>query len=583
MKRKILAMTLIAAMAAIPATACAEVGGTITKSAPDDVQIQTMPQGTPAYARHDAAVKEIADGSIMLDIGEELPETATVDENTIFFTSSGDVTDISAVKAGEKISVFVDADTPIPEIYPAKYPASYVVVGDGENYAGVDIDVYTESDSLGMYLNGAKDLAINVDENSTIVPADGTKIHIDYTDLAGRELAVFYSKVTMSIPGQTYPDKIVILPADENNIETVDCPIKPVSAYVRKDAEILSASKSEENGIEVKTLEVKDDSESEPYRINVTNAAILDNSGDPVDIFDENFHNVKISAFIDASSPAPAINPPLYYADVVIVNKDGAEGNYDVDVYTKGEEEGSYVNAANSLVINTSESTSIVPSNATKIRIDYTDLDGRKLVVFYTNSTRSIPAQTNPDKIVALVSGDIMEPQKGDGYLNDVFYEVVKTATESEYDPDVKLTRGMMVNALANLASAPKDGKTDIYTDIDANAYYAPYVAWATENGLIKGFGDGTFRPDDAITREQAVVIITNYFSYKGEGPVGSWAVRMGYSDLDKVSDWAMDGVMFCTMKEIIHGREDGSFDPQANITCGEFAVMLGNIKNGTM
>lgn len=578
MKRKILAMTLIAAMALIPATACAEVGGTVTKSAPDDAQIQTMPQGTPAYVRHDAAVKEIADGSIMLDIGEELPETATVDENTIIFTASGDITDISAVKAGEKVSVFVDADAPIPAIYPAQYPASYVVIGDGENYAGVDIDVYNESDSLGMFLNGKKDLAINTDDNSTIIPADGTKININYNMLVGCELAVFYSKVTMSIPGQTYPDKIVVLSRPE--FTEINEPEEASSAYVRKDAEVLSASKSEENGIEVKTLEVKDDSESEPYRINVTNAVILDNSGNPVDIFDENFHNIKISAFIDANSPAPAINPPLYYADVVIVNKDGAEGNYDVDVYTKGEEEGSYVNSANSLVLNTSESTSIVPSNGTKIHIDYTDLDGRKLVVFYTNSTRSIPAQTNPDKIVALVSGDIMEPQKGDGYLNDVFYEVVKTATGSDYDPDINLTRGMMVNALANLANAPKDGKTDNYTDVDANAYYAPYVAWAEENGMINGFGDGTFRPDDAITREQAAKIIKNYFDYKGDGPVGAWAIRMSYSDLDKVSDWAMEGVMFCSMKEIVHGRDNGCFDPQANITCGEFAIMLGNIKN---
>lgn len=578
MKRKILAMTLIAAMALIPATACAEVGGTITKSAPDDVQIQTMPQGTPAYVRHDAAVKEIADGSIMLDIGEELPETATVDENTIIFTASGDVTDISAVKAGEKVSVFVDADAPVPAIYPAQYPASYVVIGDGENFAGVDIDVYNESDSLGMFLNGKKDLAINTDDNSTIVPADGTKININYNMLVDCELAVFYSKVTMSIPGQTYPDKIVVLSRPE--FTEINEPEETSSAYVRKDAEVLSASKSEENGIEVKTLEVKDDSESEPYRINVTNAAILDNGGNFVDIFDENFHNVKISAFIDANSPAPAINPPLYYADVVIVNKDGAEGNYDVDVYTKGEEEGSYVNSANSLVINTNESTEIIPSNGTKIHIDYTDLNGRKLVVFYTNSTRSIPAQTNPDKIVALVSGDIMEPQKGDGYLNDVFYEVVKTATGSDYDPDINLTRGMMVNALANLANAPKDGRTDNYTDVDANAYYAPYVAWATENGMINGFGDGTFRPNDAITREQAAKIIKNYFDYKGDGPVGAWAIRMSYSDLDKVSDWAIEGVMFCSMKEIVHGRDNGCFDPQANITCGEFAIMLGNIKN---
>ena len=54
----------------------------------------------------------------------------------------------------------------------------------------------------------------------------------------------------------------------------------------------------------------------------------------------------------------------------------------------------------------------------------------------------------------------------------------------------------------------------------------------------------------------------------------------MSYSDLDKVSDWAIEGVMFCSMKEIVHGRDNGCFDPQANITCGEFAIMLGNIKN---
>ena len=175
------------------------------------MNIGTMPQGTPAYARHDAVVQEVTGEGLLLDIGEEQPETALISDETVFLTASGEVTDVSALGEGDMVSVFVDGAAPATLIYPAQYPASYVVLGDGENSAGVDIDLYEESDSLGMYLNGAKTLAINVGEDTGIVTVSGSKIHIDYTDLAGRKLAVFYNMMTMSIPPIAIPTQVVVL------------------------------------------------------------------------------------------------------------------------------------------------------------------------------------------------------------------------------------------------------------------------------------------------------------------------------------------------------------------------------------
>lgn len=234
MNKKLLATVVIVALALASMAGCSAAGADSAKPAPDTADaentpdteetadmentpdiagmvIGTMPQGTPAYARHDAVVQEVTDEGLLLDVGEEQPETAFISDETVFLTAAGEVTGISALKEGDMVSVFVDGSTPVPLIYPAQYPASYVVLGDGENFAGVDIDVYEESDSLGMYLNGAKTLAINAGEDTGIVTVNGSKIKIDYTDLAGRKLAVFYNMMTMSIPPIAVPTQVVVL------------------------------------------------------------------------------------------------------------------------------------------------------------------------------------------------------------------------------------------------------------------------------------------------------------------------------------------------------------------------------------
>ena len=247
MNRKILATALIAAMALGTAKICAEADEETPELSLPDMQIQTAPQGTPAYVRHDAVVAEVTGDGIALDAGARQeqpdtppvpegavmfnqPETATISEDTVILTAAGEVTDSSALTVGTNVSVFVDGNTPVTLQYPAKYPASYIVIGDENGFAGVDIDVYAESDSLGMYLNGAKTLALNVGEETEIVPVDGSKIAIAPSDLANRKLAVFYNMTTMSIPPITNPTRVVVLgdaeaPSTAPSEEVVQAPL----------------------------------------------------------------------------------------------------------------------------------------------------------------------------------------------------------------------------------------------------------------------------------------------------------------------------------------------------------------------
>lgn len=206
--KRVLTLALAAALA-LPSTAMAGTDqGTVgaLEDGPEAI-VQTMPQGEPAYVRHDGIIAGVTDRGLELDAGDEQPDTASFTDGMIVLTALGDVADVSALEPGQRVSVFVDGDAAVPLIYPPEYPASYIVIGDGESYAGVDIDVYEASDSLGMYLNQAKTLAINIGNGTEITHGRA----VDPTDLAGRKLAVFYDIVTMSIPPIANPSRVVVL------------------------------------------------------------------------------------------------------------------------------------------------------------------------------------------------------------------------------------------------------------------------------------------------------------------------------------------------------------------------------------
>ncbi|MVO99727.1 S-layer homology domain-containing protein [Paenibacillus lutrae] len=114
------------------------------------------------------------------------------------------------------------------------------------------------------------------------------------------------------------------------------------------------------------------------------------------------------------------------------------------------------------------------------------------------------------------------------------------------------------------------------YSDVAEKAWYHDAVASASQFGLIGGFEDGTFRPNDKITREQAMVIIAKAMNLTGLQADGSTADALQpFADRDAVSKWAKEAVAGSVKAGIISGRNASELAPQASMTRAEVAEVV--------
>ncbi|MFA7195900.1 MAG: S-layer homology domain-containing protein [Anaerovoracaceae bacterium] len=170
------------------------------------------------------------------------------------------------------------------------------------------------------------------------------------------------------------------------------------------------------------------------------------------------------------------------------------------------------------------------------------------------------------------------------GYVN--LNGLMNGQTGVEFGPETAMTRGMFVTILGrmeNIDTAIYANQTT-FSDVNNNQYYAPYTAWACDKEIVTGVGSGKFAPDAAITREQMAVMLTNYMKLKDRGPVGAWAIQLTYSDLDQISSWAGEGVMFTTMKELMKGTGNDAngtplFSPLSTSTRAQTAQVMMNLE----
>lgn len=169
--------------------------------------------------------------------------------------------------------------------------------------------------------------------------------------------------------------------------------------------------------------------------------------------------------------------------------------------------------------------------------------------------------------------------KKNDWYFDSVKYAnqngLMSGTTATTFAPNNNLTRGMLVTVLYRAEGEPAVNKSIPFADVKADMYYANAVIWAAQNGIVKGMSETEFAPDECITREQIATIIYRYAQYKGIAPTGAWAIKLNYADVADISDYAVDGVMYCTMKNIMQGKENNMFAPKDNATRAEIAAIL--------
>ncbi len=156
------------------------------------------------------------------------------------------------------------------------------------------------------------------------------------------------------------------------------------------------------------------------------------------------------------------------------------------------------------------------------------------------------------------------------GYFNGI--------TATQFAPNTAMTRGMLVTVLGRMSGIDENYvKKNTFTDVKRNKYYAPFVAWACDMGIVNGFEDGSFRPEENVTREQLSKVMALYCGLEKA------TNQTQFADHEKIAPWAREYVYACKAAGIVNGRPLGEsfvFDPIAGATRAEVATILYNIKN---
>lgn len=167
------------------------------------------------------------------------------------------------------------------------------------------------------------------------------------------------------------------------------------------------------------------------------------------------------------------------------------------------------------------------------------------------------------------------------------YYEAVKFAhqtglttgtSETLFSPEMTTSRGMVVTLLYRLEGAPNvkdEAWRDPYADVDATAFYAPAVYWARQKGIANGYGDGSFGPNDPVTREQLAVILHNYVKYKGL-VLDDQGDLTQFTDGDSISGWARESLAWGVGTGLFQGY-DGKLAPTDTATRAELFQLILN------
>lgn len=143
------------------------------------------------------------------------------------------------------------------------------------------------------------------------------------------------------------------------------------------------------------------------------------------------------------------------------------------------------------------------------------------------------------------------------------------------FNPGSDMTRGDFVTVLGRYLGVD----TALYagskfTDVNASMYYAPYVNWAAEAGIVGGYGGGRFGPTDKITREQMATLIVNFADTFGIS-LTDINGKAQFADDASISSWAKDGVYTAKAAGLVDGTGGNNFSPKGAASRAEVCAIL--------
>ena len=165
---------------------------------------------------------------------------------------------------------------------------------------------------------------------------------------------------------------------------------------------------------------------------------------------------------------------------------------------------------------------------------------------------------------------------------------IINGYADGTFKPDAQVTRAQFITMLYRVAGSPEveipEGKTEIelgFTDADTiSDEYKTAVAWGVQNGIIKGYEDGTFRPNQAISRAQMATMLYRYLTLEDVWGAASDEMKATYdfTDKDDIAAPFVEAVNYMANMEFIKGFADGHFGPDETVTRGQAATVFARI-----
>lgn len=210
------------------------------------------------------------------------------------------------------------------------------------------------------------------------------------------------------------------------------------------------------------------------------------------------------------------------------------------------------------------------------------------------NGTIDTTSATSEDELVVLSIANNMQPWENPfkdvtetkWYFEELkhlnIHGIINGMTNTQFGPSVTTDRAMIVTTLWRMEGQPEADAEVPFSDVRADKYYTEAVAWAAENDIVNGYPDGTFKPKQAITRQEIVAILYRYAAYKGCDMSGA-ADLTQFTDVNTVNSYAKEPMAWAVANGIIKGYDENgvmTLKPKNNATRAELAVMLYRIIN---
>ncbi len=167
----------------------------------------------------------------------------------------------------------------------------------------------------------------------------------------------------------------------------------------------------------------------------------------------------------------------------------------------------------------------------------------------------------------------------------DWFYDDVKYAYENNlmlgvsenlFEPNGSVTRAMLVTVLYRNEGEPEIEGVSTFTDVESGSWYDKAVSWAQANGIVNGYSQTEFRPNEPIIREQIAVIMHRYAKFKGiDVSVGENTNILSYDDAFDISAYAIPSMQWTCGSGLIKGKSESTLNPLDNATRAEIAAIL--------